>query len=501
MRILVLALVLVAVVAGVGSQRGGSDDDDDDDLDDLDSIMHVGPVTASAAAGRAKTTKTKRQQSSKINAGSGQCAAGKTCSDGSKEPIALPSERSGPVASSLPSKKKKDTPSKKTTLPWPCNSISGSTLLGLREDNFTGLVAAAAERGTRELLFETLITTRPASNTIASDGANVHNAYLTSFDWVQHGDEFYCRAEKYVPTRRAKNCTGWSKLTASAPWTVVASGSTVGVKDLDRELSKFPHLYNPRRRPGSPPVPGAEFRTWVVAGGDIPEGLVTDHGHKILESGYFGRILVEGLTHPFTLIDGVGVAPIGLTELYLSRLAPSALVDQMKRADRLFSDKSGLFAGWGAYYGFLDDHIASRKSADKWLKSTPLATREMVPQGVYFARLAESRFSLCPAGRGVQSPKIMEALLTKTIPITPRDPAFVELSNLGFPLVAIDSWDSITAAKLDEWWTELSPRLNDARWVLHAEVWAAFVLHPCPKSVTSFVAALKSGKCPKVQCT
>ena len=36
-------------------------------------------------------------------------------------------------------------------------------------------------------------------------------------------------------------------------------------------------------------------------------------------------------------------------------------------------------------------------------------------QGVYFERLAESRFSICPAGRGVQSPKIVEAVLMNTV--------------------------------------------------------------------------------------
>jgi hypothetical protein len=502
MRVCLLTILVVAVVVSVGSQSDGGDgDDDDDELGDIASIMQVGPMKKKTSSQKSPKTSTKSKT------GSGECAAGqRDCNAGSTEPLARQSYVTASPELSGAAQKKTPDPfqskrKKVSVLSWPCNSIKISTLTSLQNDAFFGEVAAAAERGTRELLFETLTTTRPASNVMAPDNANVHSAFTTAFDWAQHGDEFYCRAQKADPKRRARNCTGWSKITASAPWGVMTSGSTVGTKDLDKQLSRFPHLYNPRRRTGSPKPAGAEFRTWVVVGGDIPNGLIGEYGGRILASGYFGRVLVEGLTHPFTQLEDVGVAPIGLTELYLSRLSPTILADQVGRADRLFPDgKSGVFAAWGAYYGFLDDHIPSRESADTWLKQTELASREMVPQGIYFTRLAESRFSICPAGRGVQSPKIMEALLTKTIPITPRDPAFVELVNLGFPLVAIDSWEEITAAKLDAWWKELSPRLSNARWILMADIWAAFVLHPCPGSITSFVASLKAGKCPRSQC-
>jgi hypothetical protein len=39
------------------------------------------------------------------------------------------------------------------------------------------------------------------------------------------------------------------------------------------------------------------------------------------------------------------------------------------------------------------------------------------------------------------------------------------LRDYGFPLVVVDDWDEITPAKLDEWWAELSPKLDNARWI------------------------------------
>lgn len=240
------------------------------------------------------------------------------------------------------------------TLPWPCRAIPRTTLRSMRNGEFAEMLSSAAVRGQRALLFETLLTTRPMSNSIESDNANVNAAYLRAFDWVQHGDEFMCRSDKTDKETRAGNCTGWAKLSNSPPWTVVSSGSTIGTKLLANELARFPHLFNPSRRANDPPPSESQWRTWIVVGGDVPEGLLSEHGQKILASGYFSRVLIEGLQHPLHLIKGSGVAPIGLTEMYLKRIQPSFLANQAARADRLVPHKRGVFAAWGAYYSHLD---------------------------------------------------------------------------------------------------------------------------------------------------
>ena len=88
-----------------------------------------------------------------------------------------------------------------------------------------------------------------------------------------------------------------------------------------------------------------------------------------------------------------------------------------------------------------------------------------VPPGEYFGVLAQHRFLLAPLGNGLQSPKFIEAVMMMTIPITKRYAAFDDLRAYGLPIVLVDDWAEVTPAKLEQWWAELSPRLEAARWV------------------------------------
>jgi len=83
----------------------------------------------------------------------------------------------------------------------------------------------------------------------------------------------------------------------------------------------------------------------------------------------------------------------------------------------------------------------------------------------YWRKLGESRFLLSPLGQGIQSPKVVEALLALTIPIVQRGgfPAYDELVEMGFPIVVVDDWSEITAASVSAWWRDMSPRLEPFR--------------------------------------
>ena len=41
----------------------------------------------------------------------------------------------------------------------------------------------------------------------------------------------------------------------------------------------------------------------------------------------------------------------------------------------------------------------------------------------------------------------------------------LEELKAGRPIVLVDDWAEVTPAKLEQWWAELSPRLEAARWV------------------------------------
>jgi len=113
--------------------------------------------------------------------------------------------------------------------------------------------------------------------------------------------------------------------------------------------------------------------------------------------------------------------------------------------------------------------VVSRQMAQKWLASPGAADTGVVEKvfhpRAWWAELSKFRFLLSPQGDEIQTPKVVEALLVLTIPITQRGPYRVanDLLRLGFPVVAVDEWDEVTRGSLARWWSELSPRLLSFR--------------------------------------
>jgi len=144
--------------------------------------------------------------------------------------------------------------------------------------------------------------------------------------------------------------------------------------------------------------------------------------------------------------------------------------------------KTGIIAAWGTSWPKLDHMVLSRINGIEWLKDNPLVQRTSVPPDKYHGVLAGHRFAMCPTGGGVQSPKVFEALLLKTIPIVQREgaAAYVGLAELGYPIVVVDKWEEITESNMDKWWDKFSPMLDRARWMLLTDVWYAFATFPCP---------------------
>ena len=78
--------------------------------------------------------------------------------------------------------------------------------------------------------------------------------------------------------------------------------------------------------------------------------------------------------------------------------------------------------------------------------------------------LAQHRFLLAPLGNGPAVAQLIEAVMMMTIPIRSDTPPSTT-SAYGLPIVLVDDWAEVTPAKLEQWWAELSPRLEAARWV------------------------------------
>ena len=92
-------------------------------------------------------------------------------------------------------------------------------------------------------------------------------------------------------------------------------------------------------------------------------------------------------------------------------------------------------------------------------------------------------------------------MLTCAIPImmthVTHRAAHDDLVRQGYPMVVVETWHEVTKENLELWWAKLSPLLPDARWMLLAEIWATYVIHPCPGTIQTFLAHLKAGTCPE----
>merc|ERR1712032_430844 len=103
----------------------------------------------------------------------------------------------------------------------------------------------------------------------------------------------------------------------------------------------------------------------------------------------------------------------------------------------------------------------SRRLARHWAVSAEARSAGVevrsIAQGTWYAELARYRFLISPMGLGIQSTKIIEALLVLTIPIVLRTgtPTFDDLARSGVPLVVLDDWGGVSAQSLAGWWLSL----------------------------------------------
>lgn len=186
-----------------------------------------------------------------------------------------------------------------------------------------------------------------------------------------------------------------------------------------------------------------------LASGAGPDYLLTWHRRRVVSEllSYFSTIYYEAKD---TALPGVEVMPIGFTEHYTRANADRvlALALNLQRSPAPGSETPTVLAAWGAWWPGLDGLIPDRMRAREFSASSPLVTVQQLTSDDYFSALTHFDYMLCPLGNGVQSPKLVEALLMGCIPIATRHPTFVELQRRGMPLLLVDEWDDINSELL-----------------------------------------------------
>jgi len=194
-----------------------------------------------------------------------------------------------------------------------------------------------------------------------------------------------------------------------------------------------------------------------------PRGRVSllsfDLPAQLVQSNWFGRIFYEGKRDR---LPGIDTYPKMFSSAYMEG-REQLLVETILNAD--LESKRGVLAAWGQRHGKTARSDASAALND-FAARYDWVEHRMIPADHYWPELAKYRFLMAPRGNGLQAPKFMEALALMTIPITKRYACFEDLQMYGFPLVIVDDWDEITPKALEYWWEKLSPRLEEARWLV-----------------------------------
>ena len=103
-----------------------------------------------------------------------------------------------------------------------------------------------------------------------------------------------------------------------------------------------------------------------------------------------------------------------------------------------------------------------RQPAWDALKDQPFA--EMLENGnkrnTVWQCISRARFTLCPAGHGMDTHRLWEALILGSIPIIkPYPPALMRLLE-GLPIVVVHDWSDICASRMQTWAAEHGPALD-----------------------------------------
>ena len=95
--------------------------------------------------------------------------------------------------------------------------------------------------------------------------------------------------------------------------------------------------------------------------------------------------------------------------------------------------------------------------------------------------MSRYHFILASPGAGVQAPKFAEAWAIRSVPVTLRMPAFIQLKAYGFPLFLVDKWDDLTQEKLAQFYNSDEYRninWNEVMNMLHVDPWVQRFLCP-----------------------
>jgi hypothetical protein len=155
----------------------------------------------------------------------------------------------------------------------------------------------------------------------------------------------------------------------------------------------------------------------------------------------FSTIFWEANTDPsfYTL-------PMGLNSVYISLNGLEKTEEVIKSAESKQNRKLCIIPKWNKLSVELENPkyaISSRTRLSEFVKQTENeGWYDFINYSYteYYEGISNYKFMVCPTGNGIQSPKIFEAILVRTIPVVEDELAFHQLKDLGLPLLIVKNW-------------------------------------------------------------
>lgn len=154
--------------------------------------------------------------------------------------------------------------------------------------------------------------------------------------------------------------------------------------------------------------------------------------------------------------NDVEIMPIGLQEFYLRGI--ENLVYELSNKEE--KKEHLIMSAFGAFWPQLNNVIRDRMTAVEFSSKNLFVNSGPYAREKYFENLSTHKYMLCPLGNGMQSPKIIEAILNCCIPVMTDNITSRRLIKKGFPILIVNEWAEINEKKLNENYDRLETEIK-----------------------------------------
>lgn len=182
----------------------------------------------------------------------------------------------------------------------------------------------------------------------------------------------------------------------------------------------------------------------VVAGDDVH--LSENLSYLVELRDFFSKIYYEAKD---IACDFVKALPMGHIHAYMLRTGGNGILRYVNHKDHTSLKTKLAATGFGSKWPGLTDKIEDRVSLQNFLESSDFVDNIDCHPQEYYEQVVPYKYFLCPIGNGIQTPKLLEALLVGTIPVVTKHTAYDDLKDWGLPLLVVDKWEDLTVEYLD----------------------------------------------------